>query len=126
MDDKIEKWKFAIDNDKLVKLVLSGEKKATTSLYSEYIVKDEKLPKIGDRSIILYSDDKYACLIENIDVIISEFKNITSQIAYLEGEGNKSIDYYKKEHYKVFKKLDSNFNENSKVVVEIFKIIEIF
>ena len=40
-------WKFGIDSDKLVDLVLSGKKSATTSLYNEndFPVIDEESAK---------------------------------------------------------------------------------
>lgn len=121
---EISKWKFGSDNEKLISLVLSGDKRATTSLYSEYIEDKEPLPKISERSIILHDDNTYACLIEVENVIITEFKNITEELAFIEGEGDKSLEYYRNEHYKIFKKIDSNFNDESKVVFEMFKVIE--
>ena len=51
-EKEISRWKFSSDNEKLISLVLSGEKKATTSLYNEYIKNKEPLPKIQQRSII--------------------------------------------------------------------------
>ena len=124
MKDNYERWKFGTDNDKLVKLVLKGEKRATTSLYSEYLNDNEELPKIGDRSIILFDDGTDACLIEDVEVIITEFKNITSELALLEGEEDKSLDYYRKEHIRIFKNIDSSFDDDSKVVFEVFKVIK--
>lgn len=121
---KIVRWKFCSDNEKLISLVLSGEKRATTSLYSEYIKNKEPLPKIGEKSIIQHDNNNDACLIEIEKVIITEFKNITDDLAFIEGEGDKSLEYYRNEHYKIFKKIDSNFNDESKVVFEMFKVIE--
>ena len=121
---KIVRWKFCSDNEKLISLVLSGEKRATTSLYNEYIKNKEPLPKIGEKSIIQHDNNNDACLIEIEKVIITEFKNITDDLAFIEGEGDKSLEYYRNEHYKIFKKIDSNFNDESKVVFEMFKVIE--
>lgn len=121
---KIVRWKFCSDNEKLISLVLSGEKRATTSLYNEYIKNKEPLPKIGEKSIIQHDNNNDACLIEIEKVIITEFKNITEELAFIEGEGDKSLEYYRNEHYKIFKKIDSNFNDESKVVFEMFKVIE--
>lgn len=121
---KFPKWKFCFDNEKLISLVLSGDKRATTSLYSEYIKNKEPLPKIGEKSIIQHDNNNDACLIEVENVIITEFKNITEELAFIEGEGDKSLEYYRNEHYKIFKKIDSNFNDESKVVFEMFKVIE--
>lgn len=117
----MERWTFGIDNDKLVELVLSGKKTATTSLYSGY---KNNIPKIGDKSIITYSNGKDACLVENTNVIITEFKNITKELAFLEGEGDRSLEYYRQIHKKFFKNRDASFNDNTLVVFEIFKVIE--
>ena len=120
--NKIDRWKFGIDNDKLIDLVLKGEKTATTSLYSAY--NDQNIPKKGDRSIIVYDNGKDACMIENTDVIITEFRNINEKLAFLEGEGDKSLEYYRKMHIEYFKNIDKNFNDNTKVVFEVLEIIE--
>ena len=117
----IERWTFGINNDELVELVLSGKKTATTSLYSGY---NCYLPKIGDKSIITYSNGEDACLIENTNVIVTEFKNITEKLAYLEGEGDRDLNYYKKVHEEYFKTRDKKFDDNTLVVFEIFKVIE--
>lgn len=121
---KIPCWKFGTDNEKLIKLVLLGEKRATTSLFSEYENDNEPLPKVGDRSIILHDDNSTACLIETEKVIITEFANVTKKMAFIEGEGDKSLEYYKKEHTRIFKLIDPNFNYKTKIVFEVFKVIE--
>ena len=100
----MKRWQFGIDNDKLIELVLKGQKRATTSLYNEYIKEQEPLPKKGEKSIIQYSNNKDACLIVIKKVIITQFKNITEELAFIEGEGDKSLKYYKDEHTKIFKK----------------------
>ena len=48
----MEKWKFGINNNELISLVLTGKKNATTSLLNN----NEKLPVIGEESIICYDD----------------------------------------------------------------------
>lgn len=121
---KIPCWKFGTDNEKLIKLVLLGEKRATTSLFSEYENDNEPLPKVGDRSIILHDDNSTACLIETEKVIITEFANVTKKMAFIEGEGDKSLEYYKEEHTRIFKLIDPNFNYKTKIVFEVFKVIE--
>lgn len=118
--EKIDRWSFGINNDKLIELVLNGEKTATTYLYNEY----QKFPKVGDISIITYDNGNGACMIETIDVIITEFKNITKDLAYLEGEGDKSLKYYRKSHIDYLKTIDKDFNDDTKVVFEIFKVLK--
>lgn len=120
----METWHFGSNNDNLIKLVLSGDKTATTSLYKEYIDEKEPLPKTGDMGILVFDNEKKACITKDTQIIVTEFKNITSDLACLEGEGDKSLEYYRKIHTDFFKKIDKNFNDNSLVVFEIFEVVE--
>ena len=53
MDNKLKTWHFEINNDELVKLVLSGSKTATSCIYKKSL-----LPKIGDREILIFDNEK--------------------------------------------------------------------
>ena len=91
-----------------VNLVLNGKKTAITSLY---VI--DSLPKIGDILMLTDENDNNICIIKTKDVIVTEFKNITWKLAKLEGE-NKSLKEWKHLHTDYFKKIDSNFNEDTK------------
>ena len=116
--NKLDRWTFEINTDRLVNLVLDGKKTATTSLD-----KLDNISKIGDISILTDSNDNNVCFIKINNVIITEFKNITWDLAKLEGE-NKSIDEWRENHMNYFNKIDSNFNENTKVIFEVFEVIK--
>lgn len=112
----MEKWHFGINNDYLVQLVLDGKKTATTSIY------DGEKSTIGKKSIITYENGQNACLIMTTNSIITEYKNITEDLALLEGEGN--FNKWKEIHNNFFKSIDPNFNDNTIVEFEIFKVIK--
>lgn len=118
MYNKLERWTFGIDADKLVNLVLDGKKVATTSLH-EF----DSLPTIGDVSILTDSNNNDMCILKTRKVIITKFKNITWDLAKLEGENN-SLEEWRKVHKDYFSKIDSTFNENTKVIFEIFEVVE--
>lgn len=118
--NNLNRWTFGIDTDRLVNLVLEGKKTATTSLYGI-----DCLPKIGEISILTDSKDNNVCTLETKEVIVTEFHNITWDLAKLEGE-NKTLDEWRKIHVGYFSKIDSNFSEDSKVIFEIFEMIEKF
>ena len=86
--NKPDRWTFGIDVDRLVNLVLDGKKTATTSLYEL-----DNVSKVGDISILTDLKDNNVCFIKTINVIITEFKNITWDLAKLEGE-NKSLNEF--------------------------------
>lgn len=114
----IERWSFGIKNDYLISLVLIGKKKATSSLYNEKENNNEKF------SILVYSDGRDACLVETKEIKVLKFKEMSEELAFLEGEG--SFDKWKKDHYSFFKSEDKLFNENTLIKFEIFEVKEIF
>ena len=69
--------------------------------------------------------DNNVCFIKTINVIITEFKNITWDLAKLEGENN-SLEEWRKVHTDFFSEIDSSFNDDTKVIFEIFEVIEKF
>ena len=113
----MDNWSFDTDNDKLIKLVLEGKKVAISSLY-DY----KRLPKIGEESIIDFDNEKEACIVKTIDYKIIKFNEMTEELAKLEGEGNLSLDYWKKAHLDLFKSINPDFNEEDKITFEIFKV----
>ena len=102
----------------MVEPVLEGKKTATTYLYED----DEKY-KENDISILTAINGNDVCLIQTKKIIITTFKNITWDLAVLEGKNN-SLDDWRKEHYNFFKKINPDFNKDTKVVFEIFEVIE--
>ena len=117
----MKKWSFAIDNDKLIELVLAGQKKATTSIYAE-----NDLPIIDEETIICFNDGKPACIVKTIDYKIMKFKEMTEKFARLEGEGDLSLDYWKKNHESFFKSYNFNFTNETLIVFEIFEVTKKF
>ena len=58
----MKNWSFATNNDKLISLVLKGQKRATSYLY-----KEEDIPVIGEESIIHFDNEKDACIVKTIN-----------------------------------------------------------
>lgn len=112
-------WSFGTDNDYLIKLVLQGKKTATTSLYGV-----DKLPTIGEESMICFDNEKDACIVKTKSYKVMKFNEMTEDLAKLEGEGDLSLDYWKKTHYDYFKSIDPSFNEDSLIIFEEFFLIK--
>ena len=113
----MKKWSFGIDNDILIKLVLEGKKKATTSNYDP-----NELPVIGEQTIIQYDNGKDACIVETKDFKILKFKEIDHTLSDLEGE--RDYNSWRENHIKFFKLYDPTFNDDTIVVFETFKLIK--
>ena len=63
-----------------------------------------------------FENEKKACIVETKNVIITKFKDVTSEMAYLEGEGDRTLEYYKKAHTDYFKTINPEFNDDTEVI----------
>ena len=114
--------------DKILGWLLSGDKRATTGLKCLYDLENESLPQVGDYSVILDSNENPRCITRITKIEIVKFKDISEEYAFIEGEGDKSLRYWKEEHKKVFTReckedYDMEFNEEMECVCEYFEVV---
>ena len=123
--DEIDAWVFGVDADLLADLVLRGEKTATASAYDLYALEDEPLPQEGNFDVILDSQNQAVCNVEITRVSVQPFKQVSADHAYKEGEGDKSLAYWRQVHEDCFaewlREAGLTFIPNSKVVLEEFR-----
>ena len=107
--------------NELLRLVLIGQKKATASSLWSYEIRGEKLPKVGDLSVVTDWEGSPKCVIETTSVAIIPFSEITYDICKREGEDN-SLESWRKGHIKYFteegKHTGYDFKEDMPVVFE--------
>ena len=120
-------WSFGDDAEGLAALVRAGVKTATSSAYDLYEAEGEDLPQAGDTSVILDSRDEAVCIIRTTRGFVAPFDAVPPEHAFREGEGDRSLEYWRKVHEAFFREeLDSaglEFSGNSRVVCEEFEVI---
>jgi uncharacterized protein YhfF len=113
--------------DELGSLVQSGVKTATCSLLSEYELDAEPLPQVGDLSIILDGDENPLCIIETVEMEVKPMSEVDEQFAYDEGEGDRSLAYWREAHWRYFSKICVQKKltpvENMPLVCERFRVV---
>lgn len=125
-----EAWAFGDSKEmanELANLVLEGTKTATASNYTLYELENVALPLVGLHNIILDGDGNAVGIIETISVEVVPFDEVTAEHAYLEGEGDRTLGYWRDVHETFFKKefknINREFNYKIPVVCERFKLI---
>ena len=122
-----EAWAFGEAPDKLADLVVQGIKTATCSAYDLYRINNEPIPKVGDYSVILNSREEAVCIIQTRRVYVTEFDKVSEEHAFQEGEGDRSLEYWRKVHESfLINELASvhrSFDGNTKVVCEEFEVV---
>ncbi len=122
-------WPFGEAPDKLAELVRQGIKTATCSAYDLYQAGNEPLPQAGDYSIILNSRNEAVCIIQTTRVYVTEFNQVSAEHAFKEGEGDRSLVYWREVHENFLtnelSSVHKAFDENTKVVCEEFEVVYI-
>lgn len=126
---KFSAWKFGGSNpNALLDLVLASTKTATASLawiYEHFA--DEKMPVLGDLSVILDDQGDPQALIKTSQVETVPFSEVTAEHAFLEGEGDRSLEHWRKVHWDFFStecaSIDREPTGEMPIILERFRLL---
>ena len=108
--------------NRLTNLVLTGKKKATTSVFLD----DEEYPHIGSYSIVLDINNEPVCIIQTVKIRVLRLKDMTWDIASKEGEGG-NLETWFFDHNMMFteesKQLGYKFTMDMPIFFEEFEVI---
>lgn len=117
------------DADECADLVVKKIKQATASSRWWFEKNNEILPKIGDQYVITDWDGNAKAVIEVTKVQETPYNQITAEFAQTEGEGDKSLSYWKKVHKAYYSRemepFGEKFDEDMIIVCEYFKTVYI-
>lgn len=112
--------------DRLGALVVQGVKTATTSALWAY-GEGETLPQKGHLSLVLRGDGGPLCIIETTEVRELTFAEVDAAFAFDEGEGDRTLTYWREAHREFFSKtlpeVGRAFDETMPVLCERFRLI---
>lgn len=126
-----EAWAFGDSPqmaDELLDLVIRGIKTGTASSYEIYKANNELLPEVGGHSILLDGHGDPQAVIVTTKVHITSFDEVGADFAYTEGEGDRTLQSWRKDHENFFSResltfLKKPFDPKMKVVCENFRVV---
>ncbi len=123
-------WKFGYTKelaDELSDLVLLGTKTATASNYALYEIENEPLPFVGQYNIILDGEDIAKSIVVTTSVEVVPYDEVSAEHAFLEGEGDRSLAYWRDVHEEFFTEelqhINRSFNPKMPVVCQRFQLV---
>ncbi len=84
--------------DRLVAAILDGSKTSTTGLALEYEREDERLPQVGDRSVLVDSEGRAVAVLEVTSVRVVRLAEVDLSHARDEGEGHQTVAQWRDGH----------------------------
>lgn len=125
--DEYETWAYGDDPDRLAELTRAGVKTATAGAGVWYEIEDEPMPQVGEYSVILNSRGEAVCVIRTTKVYTVLFCEVTAEHAYKEGEGDRSLAYWRQVHEDFFRaelaEAGLTFSPDMPVVCEEFEVV---
>ncbi|MFD0897025.1 ASCH domain-containing protein [Loigolactobacillus binensis] len=113
--------------DDLASLVLKHKKTATASNFALYGLTNMPLPQVGDYSVILDGHQQAVAIIRTIAVTVMPFGDVSADHAFAEGEGNRTLAYWRQVHEKFFTEelaaAQQKFTEQTLVLLERFMLV---
>ena len=113
--------------DELGALISDGTKTATCSALWEYEDEGESLPEVGVKTVVLDGNDAPLCIVETTEVKVQPYDEVDARFAYEEGEGDRSLAYWRDAHWRFFSRTLPNVGREPTtempLVCERFRVI---
>ncbi len=113
--------------DELGALIASGVKTATCSALAEWEYDGEQVPASGLLTVVLDGAGQPLCIIETVEVTVKPYNQVDAAFAFEEGEGDRSLEYWRAAHKRFFERtfacIGGPFKEDIPLVCERFRLI---
>ena len=112
--------------DELIALVLDGTKTATSSALWDYEAEGEELPTEGTLGIVVDGQGTPRALVVTTRVRTVPFDEVDAAHAHAEGEGDRSLEYWRRVHEQFFTDHASHergFAPDMPVVLEELRVL---
>ena len=86
----------------LANLIVAGIKTATCSALWEWQAENASLPEAGTITIVLDGQKQPVGIVKTVEVTIRPYNEVDTQFAYEEGEGDRSLNYWREAHWRFF------------------------
>jgi len=122
-----EAWAYGDQPDLLAELTRAGTKTATASAGIWYESGEEPMPRAGEYSVILNSRGEAVCVTRTTRVYTVPFDQVSAEQAWREGEGDRSLAYWRQVHEAFFQaelaQAGLTFTPDMPVVCEEFEVV---
>jgi uncharacterized protein YhfF len=113
--------------DELGALISAGTKTASCSSLWEYEAEGEPSPNVGLETIVLDGNGDPLCIVETTEVEVRSYEEVDAQFAYEEGEGDRSLQYWREAHWRFFSRTLPNIGKepapDMPLVCERFQVV---
>jgi len=112
--------------DKLISLILDGNKRATAgTLEWDYMAENEPIETVGEKLAVLNNEGRQIATIQATRVEVTRFADVPTEFALAEAEGDLSGDDFRASHYSFWSKLGLPIEDDTQILLLYFDLIEV-
>ena len=113
--------------DELLGLVLAGGKRATSALVADFLAEGEPLPRVGSHWIACDGRGRPRIVIRSTELRIGTFDGVDAAYAADEGEGDLSLESWRREHRRYWTRScaarGESWSQDQEIVLERFVVV---
>ncbi len=110
---------------RLIDLVVNGNKRATAGALDWDYEPSEPIEAVGEKFAVVGNDNEHVATIQITRVEISSFADVPDEFALAEAEGDLTGDDFRQSHLKFWNDCGYEINDDSKIVMAYFELIEV-
>ena len=111
--------------DKLISLILDGNKRATAgTLEWDYLAEKEPIEVVGEKLAVLDNQNRHVATIQATRVEVKRFADVPDEFALAEAEGDLNGDEFRAGHLTFWSKLGLVITDETEIVLVYFDLIE--
>ena len=109
--------------DRLNNLIINGNKRATAGLLKEdYLDEGEEIEFVGEKLAILDNQQQSVGIVKATRVEVLDFKDVPTEFALAEAEGDLSGDDFRQSHLKFWNSVGIEVLPDTKIVTVYFDL----
>jgi len=113
--------------DELLRLVVEGHKRATSTLVAEFLAESGPLPRIGSHWIVCDGAGAPRLVLRTTELRIGSFHSVDEAFAYDEGEDDRTRASWMREHRRYWQRRSAamgiEWSEDDEIVFERFTVV---
>ncbi|NRA29810.1 MAG: ASCH domain-containing protein [Parvularculaceae bacterium] len=117
------------DANVCAQLVREGTKRATAASLAELELDSMPIPQKGDFAIVTNWAGEAVAIIQTTSVDLRPFKDVDEAFAAEEGEGDKSLQWWREAHEAYYRRVlagsDTPFNHDLMIACERFEVVRL-
>ena len=116
-------------SESLLALIREGRKRAGTSLLWSIEAENGAIPRVGEIEIVVDHRNEPSLITSITRVEVLAFSQVTPEYAAIEGEGDGSLEYWRKAHWAFFsrecKRIGREPSLSMPVVCAVFEVLNV-